>query len=102
MKAEKQELTILKDRSVLADGVNPEKDVYVFTAGKIAGPVRSIRLEVLQHESLANASSADCPISSYKQVPCPKATVPIYAKSIQLVRSEAEAFRELVSHRKSR
>jgi mono/diheme cytochrome c family protein len=46
------ELRVLEDRSVLAGGPSPGKDVYELEFSPAAGPLAGLRLEVLAHESL--------------------------------------------------
>ncbi len=53
-KASNQRLTILGDQSVLASGQIPDHDTYVITSSKVVGTTRAIRLEALQHKTLAN------------------------------------------------
>ena len=45
-------LTVLKDKSVLAGGANPRKDIYEISAQTDATKITAIRLEALMHKSL--------------------------------------------------
>ncbi len=52
VKAEKQTLTVLDDKSVLASGPNPATDAYTFSAPLPNEKITAIRLEALRHESM--------------------------------------------------
>ncbi len=51
-KADKQTLTVLDDKSVLAGGPNPANDDYTITTPVPFGKITAIRLEALRHESM--------------------------------------------------
>jgi hypothetical protein len=52
------ELRLLEDKSVLAEGPNPEQDVHEVTLKLEPGSIAAIRLETLPDESFAKKSSA--------------------------------------------
>ncbi len=52
------QLQIQEDQSVLAEGPNPESDVYEVSVKLQAGKLAALRLEVLPHDSLPKKSSA--------------------------------------------
>jgi tetratricopeptide (TPR) repeat protein len=49
-------LTVQPDASVLASGVNPDRDVYVIAA-EVQGPIRAIRLEAIPDASMPEGGS---------------------------------------------
>ncbi|HKS36979.1 MAG TPA: PSD1 and planctomycete cytochrome C domain-containing protein [Verrucomicrobiae bacterium] len=51
-------LKVLEDQSVLAEGENPEQDVYELTFKPKEGSLAALRLETLPHESLPQSSSS--------------------------------------------
>ncbi|MBM3998839.1 MAG: DUF1553 domain-containing protein [Planctomycetes bacterium] len=54
-------LAALEDHSILASGVNPEKEVYEFEFRLQEGPFTAIRLEGLTHESLSGGGAGRSP-----------------------------------------
>jgi hypothetical protein len=52
------ELKILEDQSVLAEGSNPESDVYEVSLKVSPGNLAAVRLETLPHDSLPKKSAA--------------------------------------------
>jgi tetratricopeptide (TPR) repeat protein len=53
-------LTLLHDNSILASGVNPDKDVYVIEA-EAQGPIEAIRLEAIPDASMPAGGSGRAP-----------------------------------------
>ena len=51
-------LKALEDKSVLAEGANPESDVYDLAIKVEPGTIAALRLETLPHDSLPNKSAA--------------------------------------------
>ncbi|HLX60880.1 MAG TPA: PSD1 and planctomycete cytochrome C domain-containing protein [Planctomycetota bacterium] len=58
VKAEKQTLAILNDKSVLASGPNPANDAYTFFAPAPLKKITAVRLEALRHESMTKGGLA--------------------------------------------
>jgi uncharacterized protein DUF1553/uncharacterized protein DUF1549/cytochrome c len=52
------ELKVLEDQTVLAEGENPEQDVYELTFKPREGTLAALRLETLPHESLPQSGSS--------------------------------------------
>src|SRR5262249_24680046 len=48
----------LEDQSILAEGLNPESDVYEVVTKLEAGSIAALRLEALLHESMPKKTSA--------------------------------------------
>ena len=56
--AEKQNLQVLDDGSILASGENPKNDVYTLSTETDLAAIGSMRLEALRHESLSGGGLA--------------------------------------------
>src|SRR5262249_24401470 len=58
-------LTKLADHSILAGGVNPDKDTYTFVARTDLPKLGAFRLEAMAHESLANGGPGRAPWGNF-------------------------------------